>query len=228
MQHLACIMDGNRRYALKHGWQPWTGHEKGVDAVRIALDFCLQQAIPYLSLYTFSIENFKRSQLEKDFLFALILEMANRHVNEAIEKGIKIKFVGDRALFPEHLIATCDDIERKTVAGQHLQVNFLFCYGGQQEITDAVKRIACKIKSGQLHESDITEQLIMQHLWTHDTPAPDLIIRTGGQQRVSNFLLFQSAYSEYYFTDQYWPALTTDDFAKACELFNMRKRNFGT
>lgn len=227
MRHLACIMDGNRRYAQAHGWKPWIGHQRGVETVRTALEFCLVNKIPYLSLYTFSLENFKRSETEKNFLFDLIEAMAKRHLNELIEKDIKVKFVGDRDLFPVHVIPAFDDIESQTAHCSALQVNFLFCYGGQQEIVYAAKEIARKVKSGLLNESDINESLLVQHMWTADTPAPELVIRSGGSQRISNFLLFQSAYSEYYFTDQFWPALTLDDFKKAFEFFNASKRNFG-
>lgn len=227
MQHLACIMDGNRRYALAHGWKPWIGHQKGVDTVRTVLEFCLTHKIPYLSLYTFSIENFKRSVDEKHFLFDLIAVMAQKHLAELIKKGVRVKFVGDRELFPAHVMPRLDEVEAKTADGRQLQVNFLFCYGSQQEIVYAAKQIARKVKEGLLDETDINESLFVQHMWTADTPAPELVIRSGGTQRISNFLLFQSAYSEYYFTDQYWPALTLDDFKKAFEFFNASKRNFG-
>src|SRR5689334_6112577 len=133
MQHLACIMDGNRRYAVAHGWKPWIGHEKGVGAVRIAIDFCLQKGIKYLSLYTFSIENLQRSQREKDFLFNLIIKMAHKHLDELIQKDVKVKFIGDSNLWPASLIATFAEIEQKTAHCKTLQVNSLFCYGGQQE-----------------------------------------------------------------------------------------------
>lgn len=228
MRHLACIMDGNRRYAQAHGWKPWIGHQKGVDTVKTVLEFCLTEKIPYLSLFAFSIENnFKRSETEKYFLFDLIGTMAKEHLNELIEKDIKVKFVGDRDLFPAHIIPIFDEVESKTAHCSQLQVNFLFCYGSQQEIVFAAKEIARKVKDGLLDERDINESLLMQHMWTADTPAPELVIRSGGSQRISNFLLFQSAYSEYYFTDQYWPALTLDDFKKAFEFFNASKRNFG-
>lgn len=220
-------MDGNRRYAQQHGWKPWVGHQKGVEAVRIALDFCLKHGIRFLSLYTFSLENFKRCQEEKDFLFELIIKNAKKHLPDALQKGIKIRFVGDRSLFPRSVLATCNEVEQATMHGSNLQVNFLFCYGGQQEIVYAVKEIVRKVASGQLDQSAINEELIMQHLWTNDTPVPDLIIRTGGQVRTSNFLLYQSAYSEYYFTDQYWPSITAQDLAKACEKFIGAKRNYG-
>jgi undecaprenyl diphosphate synthase len=227
MQHLACIMDGNRRYALKHGFKPWIGHQKGVDAVRVALDFCVQRNIPYLSLYTFSIENFRRSEQEKQFLFELISAMAEKHLDELLEKRIKVKFIGDRSLFPVHVTPTLEKIEHKTQYGDKLQVNFLFCYGSQQEIAYAAKEIARKVKAGELQEQEIDEKLIAEYLWTRGMPEPDLIFRTGGQQRLSNYLLFQAAYSEYYFTDQLWPALTTQDLERACSSFNIVKRNFG-
>lgn len=220
-------MDGNRRYAKQYGWHPWIGHEKGVEAVKIAFDFCLQHNISYLSLYTFSLENFKRSTQEKEFLFALIVASAKKHLNEALQKDIKIRFIGDRSLFPQSVLPTCDEVERATAHCKKLQVNFLFCYGGQQEIVHAVKNIAYKVKVGEVAQDAIDEHLIKQHLWTGDIPDPDLIIRTGGQQRISNFLLFQSAYSEYYFIDQYWPALTMQDFQKAYDVFIDRKRNYG-
>ncbi len=227
MQHLACIMDGNRRYALKHGWKPWIGHQKGVDAVRVTLDFCLENKIPYLSLYTFSIENFKRSQEEKLFLFDLIPTMAKQHLDELIEKGVRVKFVGDRSLFPANIAPMLDEIEKQTQHGTHLQINCLFCYGSQQEIAYAAKEIARKVKAGQLQEEDINEEIVAQHLWTNGIPDPDLIFRTGGQQRLSNYLLFQAAYSEYYFTDQLWPALKKQDLEQACSSFDIIKRNFG-
>lgn len=227
VQHLACIMDGNRRYAKQYGWHPWIGHEKGIQAVQTAIDFCLQHNISYLSLYTFSLENFKRSAQEKDFLFALIVASAKKHLNQALQKGIKIRFVGDRSLFPHSVVPTCDQVEQATAHCSNLHVNFLFCYGGQQELVHVTKEIARKVAIGQLDPAQINEQLITEHLWTGDIPEPDLIIRTGGQQRVSNFLLFQSAYSEYCFIDQYWPALTVHDFQKAYDQFVNRKRNYG-
>ncbi len=228
MQHLACIMDGNRRYALKHGWKPWIGHQKGVDAVRIAIDFCLKYQIKYLSLYTFSIENFKRSESEKAYLFDYLLPTyMKQYKDEMIEKGIRARFMGDRSLFPHTIRPMLDEIEQETQEGANLQINFLFCYGGQQEIAYAAKQIASKVKAGQLSEQEIDEKLFAQHLWTNGTPEPELIIRTGGQQRLSNYLLFQAAYSEYYFTDQLWPALTMQDLEQACSSFTLRKRNFG-
>lgn len=227
MQHLACIMDGNRRYALKHGWKPWIGHRKGIEAVRVALEFCLRYQIPYLSLYTFSLENFRRSEEEKSFLFDIIATEAEKYTDELIEKGVKVRFVGDRSLFPKHVAPVLQRFEERTSNGTKLQINCLFCYGSQQEIVYAAKEIARKVKTGELHEQDIDEKLFSNHLWTYDTPEPDLIFRTGGQQRLSNYLLFQAAYSEYYVTDQLWPALTMQDLEQACSTFTTRKRNFG-
>ena len=195
--------------------------------MRVTLDFCLENKIPYLSLYTFSIENFKRSQEEKLFLFDLIPTMAKQHLDELIEKGVRVKFVGDRSLFPANIAPMLDEIEKQTQHGTNLQINCLFCYGSQQEIAYAAKEIARKVKAGQLQEEDINEEIVAQHLWTNGIPDPDLIFRTGGQQRLSNYLLFPAAYSEYYFTDQLWPALTKQDLEQACSSFDIIKRNFG-
>lgn len=227
MQHLACIMDGNRRFAKKHGWKPWVGHKKGVNAVRTAIDFCMRNSITHLSLYTFSIENFKRSEDEKHYLFSLLVEQAKKHVDEFVQKGIQVRFVGNRSLFPTNVIATCDEVERATVHGTKLQVNFLFCYGGQQEIVHAAKQLCADVQSGQLQTEDIDEKTVTKALWLGDAPPPDLIFRTGGVNRLSNFLLFQSAYAEFYFSDHLWPEITADDLQTAYDAFSQRKRNFG-
>ncbi len=227
MQHLACIMDGNRRFAKRHGWKPWIGHKKGVDAVRMAIDFCVKKNIKFLSLYTFSIENFKRSEDEKNYLFSLLVEQAKKHINEFIQKGIQVRFVGNRSLFPQDVIKACQEVEEQTQQGVTLQVNFLFCYGGQQEIVHAAKKISQSVQKGELLTEDIDEKTITNALWLGDAPPPDLIFRTGGVNRLSNFLLFQSAYAEFYFSDNLWPEVTHNDLQIAFDRFNQCKRNFG-
>ncbi len=228
MQHLACIMDGNRRFAKKHGWKPWIGHKKGVDAVRTAIDFCIKNKIAHLSLYTFSIENFKRDENEKGYLFSLLVEQAKKHVDEFIAKGIQVRFIGNRTLFPQQVIKTCQEVEQQTQHGKKLQVNFLFCYGGQQEIVHAAKKISQSVQKGELLTDDIDETTITNALWLGDAPPPDLIFRTGGVNRLSNFLLFQSAYAEFHFSDHLWPEITHNDLQAAFDGFNQCKRNFGT
>jgi undecaprenyl diphosphate synthase len=228
MQHLACIMDGNRRFAKKLGWKPWLGHKKGVESVKIAIDFCLKNSIPHLSLYTLSIENLKRSREETDFLFSLLAEQIVEYTDELVEKGIRVCFVGDRTMFPKQTAQACLAAEQATVHGDKLRINFLFCYGGQQEVVAAAQKVAQSVQSGKMVPTDITIQTFGQTLWLSDVPAPDLVFRTGGVKRLSNFLLFQAAYAEFYFSDILWPEVTHDDLQQALETFNRQTRNFGS
>lgn len=228
VKHLACMMDGNRRWARKQGWAAVYGHRHGIETVKKVVEFCLEQGISYLSLYTFSIENLKRSEEEKSSIFSLALNQADSIFQEFINLKVRVRFIGDRSLFPAALIPTIEDIEKKTADCNLLQLNFLFCYGSRQEIVGGVKEIVRKIQAGELQESAISEQLLSQHFWLGDIPEPDLVIRTGGAQRLSNFLLFQSAYSEYFFLDCFWPDLTKADLEKVMQEFAQRQRNFGT
>lgn len=228
LRHLGIIMDGNRRWAKKRGMKPWMGHKKGVEPVKEALEFCLEQRIPYLTLYVFSLENFKRPPEELEYLFnTLAQEVAKKELDDLFKKGVRVKFIGDRMRFPQSLIPIIQDIEQRTQEGSVLTLNLLFCYGGRQELIAAVRAIADKIQQSELDPQNITERTIMQHLWMGDIPDPDLIIRTAGDQRLSNFLTFQSAYSELCFIPQYWPELTKKDLATIVEQFQKRKRNFG-
>lgn len=230
IKHLACMMDGNRRWARKQGWAAIYGHRQGIETVRRVVDFCLQHNIPYLSLYTLSIENLKRSEEEKSSLFGLALNEANKLADELIKSNVRVRFVGDRALFPASLAPICAEIEEKTKNGTALHLNFLFCYGSRQEIVGGVKEVVRRIKAGELKEEEINEKTFNSALWLGDVPEPDLIVRTGGAQypRLSNFLLYQSAYSEYYFLDCLWPELSIDDLEKIVTDFSSRQRNFGT
>lgn len=227
MKHLACIMDGNRRWAKKHGKPTLQGHQEGLETVKRVIRFCLDKHIEHLSLYTFSLENFKRSEAEKSYLFDLIATQAYRVVQEFQKKDIRLRFIGDRSLFPKNVRSVCEEIEKETADGKRLAVNVLFCYGGQQEIVHGVKRIIEKIKSGLLSEEDIDSALFKKHLWMNGTPEPELIIRTGGHKRLSNFLSFQSAYSELCFLDCLWPELTETELEKAVGSYIQCVRNFG-
>lgn len=227
IRHLALIMDGNRRWAIRNGLEKYLGHYHGVDAVKMAIDFCLAQKIQYLTLYTFSIENLKRPEIEKKYLFNLLINKAKEELDNFIKQGVKIKFMGDRSLFPKDILQTSEDIESKTAHLNNIQVNILFCYGGQQEIVAGVKKIIDQIQSNQLKKEDITEEIISKNLWSENIPDPDLVIRTGGQQRLSNFMPFQSAYSELYFLDCLWPDIKLKHLEDAVNQFTNRKRNFG-
>jgi undecaprenyl diphosphate synthase len=227
LNHLACIMDGNRRWAKQQGKMPWYGHGQGIETVHTVIEFCLRKKISYLSLYTFSLENFSRSPQENNYLFGLMLKEAQKGSQEFKKQGIRLRFIGDRALFPVSLQPLLDDLEQETAHCNTLIVNLLFCYGGRQEITAAVKKIAQQVKDGSLPEEAITPELIGNYLWTGLMPDPDLIIRTGGFSRLSNFLPYQSAYSELQVLDCLWPDLTAVHLQNAYDSFMDCKRNFG-
>ena len=228
IKHLACIMDGNRRWAKKQGLVPWYGHKEGVESVRRVMEFCLEYQIPHLSLYTFSLENFQRSPQETKYLFELMVNQAQESIDQALKNNMRLRFVGDRSKFPDNLIHVLDSVEQQTKAGTALTVNFLFCYGGQQEIVQAAQQLALQAKKGLIEPAAITVADIKKHLWLNDVPDPEIVIRTGGVARLSNFLLFQAAYSELYFLSCLWPELTKADLEKVLMDFEAIKRNFGT
>ncbi len=220
-------MDGNRRWAKARGLPAWEGHRHGGKKIEDVVNFCLLKHIPYLSLYTFSLENLNRTSQELNFLFSLVAQETEHLLAFALKNNVRISFVGDRAQFPASVMPHFEKIEKETVAGDALRVHILFCYGGRQEICQSVKQIAQKVKAGKLDPEAISDDTVAQHLWTGAVPDPDLVIRTGGAQRLSNFLPYQTAYAELYFTDQFWPALTHDDLEKAVNYFHECKRNFG-
>jgi len=228
IRHLAIMMDGNRRWAEQHGLSRIEGHSHGVDPLKMAVRFCIDQHIPYLSVYAFSLENFNRSPDELAHIFHIVKEgLRIEEMQEVIDKGVCIRFIGDRSRIPADLMPTITTLENKTLNGTALQLNILFCYGGQQEITASVKAIAEQVSRGELTPADITPQTIEAHLWMKGVPPPDLVIRTSGEQRLSNFLSWECAYSELLFIEKYWPAITYEDLEQAVEIFVQRKRRFG-
>lgn len=227
IQHLACIMDGNRRWAKKKGWLPWHGHREGVQAAKRVMQFCLEKQISHLSLYTFSTENLKRSDIEKKFLFTTLVQEAHQELPLLKEKGIRVQFIGDRTLFPEAVIPMCNQVEQETAEGKNLTVHLLFFYGARQEIIGGVKKIISNIKNGLISEDDITSEYFSKQLWTSEIPEPDIIVRTGGMRRLSNFLLYQAAYSELFFLDCLWPDVQSEHLEQAVSFFNNSQRNFG-
>jgi len=228
MKHLACIMDGNRRWAKEHGWVPWSGHKEGVLAAQRVVDFCLEKAIPFLSLYTFSIENFSRSEQEQHYMFKMLINESKKSLMSWKNKGVRVRFVGDLSLFPANVQETCAQLERETATQTKLQVNLLFGYGSRQELVFCMQKVGEKLLKGELKLEDISTKTLDEHLWTEGIPSPDLVIRTGGAKRLSNFLLYQIAYAELYFLDCFWPEIGKEHLNKAVEYFNQCKRNFGT
>jgi len=223
-------MDGNRRWAKARFLPPSLGHKEGINAVERTVDFCLKNGIPHLSLYAFSIENLnKRSLEEREYVFGLFISYFKRRNIETLnKKNVRVKFIGDRPLFPASIKNMCTEVEEKTMHGTALTIHFLFCYGGQQEIVAMVKQIAYKVKEGSIDPSAITPETIRQFLWLSDTPDPELIIRTGKAQRLSSFLPYQAAYSELFFTDTLWPDITETHLTEALHYFSTCRRNFGS
>ena len=228
LKHLACIMDGNRRWAFKQGLSTREGHNKGASSIHTAIDFCLEKHISYLTLYAFSIENIKRSEEEKHYLFEILVNTAEQEIEKLKKKNVHVKFIGEKSLFSKNIKTSCEKIEHETASCSQLFLTILLFYGGKQEIVDTTKRIALKIKKGDLQIEDITPELFEHFLWTGQTPEPELIIRTGGHHRLSNFLPYQSTYSELYFLDCLWPDITTHDLEKALEYFNSCEKKLGT
>ena len=228
MQHLAIIPDGNRRWAIKHKLQTFMGHKKGLSAFKVAIEFCLKNNINYLSFYAFSLENFNRSETEKKYLFNLLIEEFSAQLPELIKQRVRIRFLGNKEYFPKTVLPFIKDAENQTKELKKLNLNILFCYGSQNEITNAVKEMAQKVQAGVLAIDDIDEKQISNHLLTSGMPDPDLIIRTSGFSRLSNFLLYQAAYSEFMFLNCLWPDITLNHLDKCLKDFKDIKRNFGS
>ena len=218
--HIAIIMDGNRRYAKKHKLETMKGHIAGVKKAEEVLEWCQEFGIKELTLYSFSIENFERSKTEVDYLMNLFDGQINNLLNDkrVFDNKIKIRFIGRKNLFPAELLKGMKLIEEKTSGFDKFRLNFAIGYGGRQEIVDAVNKL---ISEGK----EIDEEAITKELYLPDFP--DLLIRTGGEKRISNFLLWQSAYTELYFSDRLWPEFSKEDFIAALEDFKARERRFG-
>jgi undecaprenyl diphosphate synthase len=225
MQHLACIMDGNRRWARKHGLLQ-VGPE-GVEAAYRVVQWCIQKKIPYLSLFAFSLENFKRAPHEITPLFSLMAREIERRTHDLVERRIRVRFIGDRSCIPASVAQSCSSLEEATTQGDVLHVQILFCYGARQELRFVIQNIAKAVVQGQYSADAIDDSLIAKNLWTKGVPDPDLIIRTGGVQRLSNFLLYQAAYSELYFLSCLWPDITPAHLQEAVTFYKQCTRNFG-
>jgi len=220
-------MDGNRRWAMRQGLLPAQGHRKGFDVIQTIVEFCFEKSIKHVSLYVFSLENMKRSSEELYYLFEVLAQEVVDDLIQLKEKNINITFVGDRSLFPKSIKHLCDRVERETRHCDRLYVHILLYYGSRQEIVDTTRRIATKVCKGDLQLTDVTVEVFEQFLWTANIPYPDLIIRTGGDHRLSNFLLFQAAYTELYFLDCLWPDITKKELEAAVTYFHNCRKNYG-
>ena len=226
-KHVAIIMDGNRRWAKKRMLPSAAGHKKGVEALRATLKACAKFGIKYLTVYAFSTENWKRDKEEVEFLMSLLAKTIVNEVPEFIENDIRLTFIGDRKSLSKEIVDVLEFGEKETADCKTLNLQIAFNYGARMEITNALKEISLKVKNGEISEDEITEDLISQNLYTSNIPDPDLLIRTGGEQRISNYLLWQCAYTEIYITDIFWPEFDEKALASAILEFNSRQRRFG-
>jgi undecaprenyl diphosphate synthase len=224
-RHIAIIMDGNGRWAQKRGLPRLEGHFAGVGAVRRIVEACRDLGIPYLTLYTFSTENWRRPKEEVEGLMMLLREQLRFQTPELKEKGVRVIVIGKREELPLELQEEIKRSEEETAQNKDLHLILAINYGGRAEIVQACKSIIEKVKRGEIE--DVDESSFSSYLYTKDIPDPDLLIRTAGEQRVSNFLLWQIAYTEFYVTETLWPDFTKEDLIKAIEDYKRRKRKFG-
>ena len=227
LQHIAIIMDGNRRWAKNKGFPSAVGHKKGVESLKATVYACNDFGIKYLTVYAFSTENWNRKPEEVDFLMNLLGHTIKNELQELHSNNVVISFLGDLTrLAPklQEILYHAIDVTKNNT-GVHLQI--AFNYGARDEILTAAKKIAMDIKSGELAPDDITEQVFQNYLYTANIPDPDLLIRTGGEMRVSNYLLWQIAYSEILIMNEFWPEFNKDTLAKAINEFHTRQRRYG-
>ncbi|MGH7186320.1 MAG: isoprenyl transferase, partial [Pseudomonadota bacterium] len=220
-------MDGNGRWAKSRGLPRTVGHQRGAEAVRRAVNGAVELGVAYLTLYGFSSENWKRPSTEVDDLMALLRFYLRSEINEMDRNGVRIRVIGERQRLAADIVRQIEDAEQRTRANARLNLTVALSYGGRGEIAQAARRIAMAVAAGELRPDDIDEACVARHLLTVDLPDPDLVIRTSGEKRISNFLLWQSAYSELVFLDRLWPDFTRDDLADAIQEFQRRDRRYG-
>lgn len=222
-QHIAIILDGNRRWAKRRGLEPFRGHEQGVKALEKIIDHCLKRGISHLTVYVFSTENWKRSRLEVGALMKLLEKYLREQAEELNRKKIKLNIFGDKDGLPKNVRQALDGALDLTKKNKRLNLNLALNYGGRAEITRAVKLIAAR----KISAKKISQKTIEANLYSTGQPDPDLIIRTGGEIRLSNFLLWQAAYSELYFVKKFWPDFGPKDLDKAVLTWQKRQRRYG-
>jgi undecaprenyl diphosphate synthase len=223
LRHIAIIMDGNRRWAKEHFMPTAMGHKKGVKALKNTVKAAYNYGIKYLTVYAFSTENWNRDKKEVDFLMELLAKTIGGELLELHENNVKLRFIGDLKALNKNLQKILRQAEIKTQHNTGVNLQIAINYGARSEIVSAIKKIVAKNVAMQ----DVTEELISKNLYTKNIPDPDLLIRTGGEKRISNYLLWQLAYCEIYITEQYWPEFDKDSLALAKEEFASRQRRFG-
>jgi undecaprenyl diphosphate synthase len=226
-RHVAIIMDGNGRWAAAHGRARHAGHRAGVRAARAVVEASIEAGVEVLTLFAFSSENWSRPTDEVNGLMRLFIEVLQREMDSLHENGIRLRFVGARAQLPTILQKRMSDAEARTAGNTRLTLVVAIAYGGRWDVLQAVRRIASKIEAGELKASEVDEGVVSRHLSLAGLPAPDLLVRTGGEYRVSNFLLWDLAYTEVYFCPTLWPDFDLEQLQAALEFFANRQRRFG-
>ena len=225
--HVAIIMDGNGRWAKERGLERWQGHRKGIENVRRILKTCKELGIKVLTLFCFSTENWNRPKREVDFLMRRFEHFLDREYKELMRNNIRLKVIGQRYRLPSKLQRKIEEVEEKTSSNKEFTLVLAISYGARQEIIEACRKVCKDFKEGKISEEEITMENFSKYLYTSDLPDPDLLIRTSGEIRISNFLLWQISYTELYFTKVYWPDFSPQHLKEAVEEFSKRERRFG-
>lgn len=226
-KHVAIIMDGNGRWAQMRGRPRLFGHHAGARRVRDIVEACPDQGVKYLTMFAFSTENWKRTQTEVAGLMKLFRRYIQREARDLLANGVRVRFIGDRVRLDDKLVGLMDELELLTYQNDKCHLTIAINYGGRDEVARATKRLAYDVAQGRLDPKEINDETLPKYLDTCFLPDPDLVIRTSGEARISNFLLWQSAYAEYEFIDTLWPDFTPDVFAKVMAGFKTRDRRFG-
>lgn len=227
IEHVAVIMDGNGRWATRRGLPRLVGHRKGAERVREIVDICPDIGVKYLTLYAFSTENWKRAEAEVAGLMSLFRRYILREAKKLHQNGVRVRFIGDRLRLDKKLIALMAELEEKTAKNDHLNLTIALNYGGRDELTRAIKTLTEDAAEGRIAPEDVSEDSIGYYLDTRYLPDPDLVIRTSGERRISNFLLWQSAYAEYEFLPTLWPDFTAAEFSAVVLGVTGRERRYG-
>ena len=226
-RHVAIVMDGNGRWAQERGLPRSEGHRAGTAAVQRVVEACQEFGIRYLTLYAFSTENWKRPAGEIRALMGLLREFLDERLEDMLKKGIRLNVIGQTARLPRFVRSRLQRVMERTAGGTEGTLTLALSYGSRSEITDAVRQIATAAQAGSLDPKDITEATVAAHLYTAGLPDPDLVIRTAGEKRLSNFLMWQLSYAEFWFTDRCWPEFDRDLLQQALDEFGHRQRRFG-
>ena len=226
-KHVAIIMDGNGRWAQARGRPRLFGHHAGARRVREVVECCPSLGIKYLTIFAFSTENWKRTQVEVAGLMSLFRRYISKEMKALAAKNVRVRFIGDRVRLDTKLVQLMDALELETAGNDGTHLTIALNYGGRDEVARATQRLAQDVADGRLDPTDVDEETLPRYLDTHVLPDPDLVIRTSGEARISNFLLWQSAYSEYEFIDTLWPDFSSEELARLCRNFGNRDRRFG-